>query len=319
MPRCPNGTRKNRKTGANPWGSKGAEPLCIDKQDIVTQPRCMNGERRNRKTRICENKIEKKKPNLKTIKRLSKRKISKIINYEKERKGELLNDDVEISKLNALRFPLNAYFKGIKTIDDAVKISIRGRGHPVNPVSAANRSAAAIKYSENKDKVEYNMANPNASAKVASAKIAEIKKIESPIQLSEPMPIELSESPIQLSEPMPMSSSSNKLMSSANSWPMSKSFKGYIIKKPVSPKKSSAKSSAKSSHMSSSKSSAKSSPMSSAKSSVKSSPMSSAKSSPMSSPMSSDMRSNELKGYRRKNVEINNDDDVYGEYQPEHF
>jgi len=89
MPRCPNGTRKSRK--------KGVEPLCIDKQNIVTKPRCPNGERRNRKTRVCENKIAKKKPNLKTIKRLSKHKISKIINYEKERREEL-NDDIEIAK-----------------------------------------------------------------------------------------------------------------------------------------------------------------------------------------------------------------------------
>jgi hypothetical protein len=112
--RCPNGTRKNRKTG-------------ICEKPVIIQPRCKNGFRRNRKTRECEDKTKKKLPNLNVIKKLSRKKMKSIIDNEsairREKNMSPLNDNAS-DKLKKLRFPSNVYFKGIKTINDAVELAI---------------------------------------------------------------------------------------------------------------------------------------------------------------------------------------------------
>ena len=119
-PRCPNGTRKNRKTG-------------ICEKPVIIQPRCKNGFRRNRKSRQCENKTLKKKPDMRVIKRLSRKKINSIIQNEisirRDNNMSPLQNNAK-DKLKELRFPSNSYFKGIKTLRDAINISTLHNAYP---------------------------------------------------------------------------------------------------------------------------------------------------------------------------------------------
>jgi len=119
-PRCPNGTRKNRKTG-------------ICEKPVIIQPRCKNGFRRNRKSRQCENKTLKKKPDMRVIKRLSRKKINSIIQNEisirRDNNMSPLQNNAK-DKLKELRFPSNSYFKGIKTLRDAINISTLQNASP---------------------------------------------------------------------------------------------------------------------------------------------------------------------------------------------
>ena len=111
--RCPNGTRKNRKTR-------------ICEKPVIIQPRCKNGFRRNRKTRECEDKTLKKRPDMRKIKRLSRKKIKSIIENElrtrRENNMSPLRNNAK-DELKEMRFPSNTYFKGIQTLEEASQLS----------------------------------------------------------------------------------------------------------------------------------------------------------------------------------------------------
>lgn len=134
--RCTNGTRKNRNSGN-----------C--EKPIIVQPRCKNGYRKNRKTKECQDKTI-KKLDMKIIKRLSKKKINSIINNEL-----IIKDNIDIdnskNKLKNMLFPSNTYFKGIKTFNDALKVSVNN----VLPYSSSTHSSSTPSSTPSSSLLEY--------------------------------------------------------------------------------------------------------------------------------------------------------------------
>lgn len=163
-PRCPNGTRKNRKTG-------------ICEKPVIIQPRCKNGFRRNRKSRQCENKTLKKKPDMRVIKRLSRKKINSIIQNEisirRDNNMSPLQNNAK-DKLKELRFPSNSYFKGIKTLRDAINISTL---HNASPFEQESRIEEQQRIEEEK-RIEHKSISPKKTQNKSNRLSSQLSKIK---------------------------------------------------------------------------------------------------------------------------------------------
>jgi len=169
-PRCPNGTRKNRKTG-------------ICEKPVIIQPRCKNGFRRNRKSRQCENKTLKKKPDMRVIKRLSRKKINSIIQNEisirRDNNMSPLQNNAK-DKLKELRFPSNSYFKGIKTLRDAINISTLHNASPFEQESRIEEQQRIEeeKRIEEKQRIEHKSISPKKTRNKSNRLSSQLSKIK---------------------------------------------------------------------------------------------------------------------------------------------
>ena len=176
-PRCPNGTRKNRKTG-------------ICEKPVIIQPRCKNGFRRNRKSRQCENKTLKKKPDMRVIKRLSRKKINSIIQNEisirRDNNMSPLQNNAK-DKLKELRFPSNSYFKGIKTLRDAINISTLQNASPFEQesrieeqqrIEEEKRIEEQQRIEEEKQRIEHKSISPKKTQNKSNRLSSQLSKIK---------------------------------------------------------------------------------------------------------------------------------------------
>ena len=170
-PRCPNGTRKNRKTG-------------ICEKPVIIQPRCKNGFRRNRKSRQCENKTLKKKPDMRVIKRLSRKKINSIIQNEisirRDNNMSPLQNNAK-DKLKELRFPSNSYFKGIKTLRDAINISTLQNASPFEQesrIEEQQRIEEEKQRIEEEKRIEHKSISPKKTRNKSNRLSSQLSKIK---------------------------------------------------------------------------------------------------------------------------------------------
>jgi hypothetical protein len=96
----------------------------------------------------------KKRPDLKVIKRLSRKKMNNIIQNEialrRENNMSPLGDNVN-DELKELRFPSNTYFKGIKTYKDAIEKSTSEMIETSSSVKSSPVKSSPVKSSPSKE------------------------------------------------------------------------------------------------------------------------------------------------------------------------